>query len=134
MEDEIYHPEHQNFTVDVKMGIDEKNSTLLDAQCERQGDDGHPIVVDYGTLICTSFAGYTVMVASNTEPYFLGYFLGFTDCDRPVDAHLASLLTTYRAYNRNDFIRRGDLCHALSGCPSWSYRRLHCTSLSWDSE
>ncbi|PIO57694.1 hypothetical protein TELCIR_20886, partial [Teladorsagia circumcincta] len=51
MEDEIYHPEHQNFTVDVKIGIDKENSTFLDSQCERQADDGHPIVVDYGVSI-----------------------------------------------------------------------------------
>ncbi|KAK6024693.1 hypothetical protein OSTOST_09494, partial [Ostertagia ostertagi] len=29
MEDEIYHPEHQNFTVDVKMGIDEHSRKIL---------------------------------------------------------------------------------------------------------
>uniref|UniRef100_A0A7I4YPU6 MFS domain-containing protein n=1 Tax=Haemonchus contortus TaxID=6289 RepID=A0A7I4YPU6_HAECO len=53
-EDEIYHPEHSNFTIDVKMDTEKKNATLLDPQCERQADDGHPIVVDYGGTLLWS--------------------------------------------------------------------------------
>ncbi|KAK5974401.1 SLC (SoLute Carrier), partial [Trichostrongylus colubriformis] len=55
VEDEIYHPDHLNFTADVRMEKIEKNTTtVLDLQCERRADDGHPIVVDYGGTLLWS--------------------------------------------------------------------------------
>ncbi|VDO89663.1 unnamed protein product [Heligmosomoides polygyrus] len=57
MEDKIFHPEHTNITLEVIMDADEANFTLPDSRCQRQADDGHPIVVDYGPTCNTLFQG-----------------------------------------------------------------------------